>query len=1135
MKKIIIIAVFFAAICVVYTQNILTPPTILKDSDSTYIEKENKTFLLGWNWGSEGRLLDEALYINAYHDLRLDRTDYKNNILLIHAQPDNISGGHNSANLLNSHALHLEPTIIVDSTNDFKPRYGDETGAVFGFNYRNFNYGDTVSSGIDFSRFILNRNTSIGSNGVIVLDSIWDGTILRWLDYPGDSDGRTTTLIDKQENNPQDVSLYHPFNGKQWYLSINLRAIDTVGLSQNLDDTILSLEIPYLMTVYTDSTQKSIDSITSGIVKFDSLPNPYASAKVIEDSLYGNYRGDYLPLDTAIYQPTVFNITGRMLRSAFNTSSSDSSITLSAFARFTGDTVQTGGTYINNPRLQNDNYLNPCSHTEYITKLDVRVRYYGQVGVAIDWIRLETPQTRKLVHGGYDKYIRASLDKMFSILDTHSVNIKLNRFYGSDEMLPNQWFSGRYYNMLLDTLVALELSIKDNPSKRFLYATGMQEFWNGDNIDMYANIAAPYYRYGFESNIDFSIEFLNMSRGYAGKKMFDNTQNNIIDNIRYDSLNSHYDNHLHCSYAKGNSGNTAYAYNEIVDYIKQDGTIHSGTYSDFPIDITTDSEISDFFGVKFQYNTSPLYHSEETMLQFYEDKHILFTKEGFWSNLWINSQKWGYFNYNNSHYIAMLNNYMRRPGTGEEIYKSIFTPIILGTKGIFYWLKTGEIWRNNEHGYPEDFPDNLAIQPRGYSATKTGFDLVLDDSLGGDFLKFTNDPFFGDYGDSTASLQWDYLGIDQSAPRIYLGLKSTRLSIYKANQWITANNDELMNLKLLAWQGKGYTKWQTQDPNFGEAASNFVMDSLIVSDSIKTRKLYQPIDDALGGDYQIVPNDVYETYEETHYDITLLGDKTQDTSMSIENVFYIGVQNRRTDPLIYQQRSDGSWQVDFLSTAELETLCREGGTCPHTGIYHDSIYWQDYIWKQFGCREIVIPFKEKNASDIDYCYQVKEVGADSPNLADAYWMQAPFNHLVDTTIIAGNELRLKLRPGQGKILKVTRQKIPGYVNSGDLSYSNQSKHIVYPTNESEVIATDLSCIQGNVRYHVVYRREEKDTSSTIKKRIYYRRSEEVSAGETDVQWLEPPIMISESMTVNTHLKTDPTQPNDTTILVLCII
>jgi hypothetical protein len=171
-------------------QDVINPPKfeyfIPTNSHYSDINHNTAPYLLGWNWGSLNSAMDQALGINSYHDFPFDvTTDVKENILVI--QPPyldptyKITGGYNANLVLNAHCLHLEPTINIDSTENFKPRFGDKTGAVFGWRYKTV--GDTVPIGDDFSRFILYKNSV--TSPTLVLKDIWKGDILKWLDYDG--------------------------------------------------------------------------------------------------------------------------------------------------------------------------------------------------------------------------------------------------------------------------------------------------------------------------------------------------------------------------------------------------------------------------------------------------------------------------------------------------------------------------------------------------------------------------------------------------------------------------------------------------------------------------------------------------------------------------------------------------------------------------------------------------------------------------------------------------------------------------------------------------------------------------------------------------------------------------------------
>ena len=91
-------------------------------------------FVKGWNWGTPGAHLDSALGINFYHDMPLGygQHDFKY-YMRVAKQMGGVTGGRQCDNIFNAQYIYLEPTLIVDSTENFKGRYGDSTGAVFGF------------------------------------------------------------------------------------------------------------------------------------------------------------------------------------------------------------------------------------------------------------------------------------------------------------------------------------------------------------------------------------------------------------------------------------------------------------------------------------------------------------------------------------------------------------------------------------------------------------------------------------------------------------------------------------------------------------------------------------------------------------------------------------------------------------------------------------------------------------------------------------------------------------------------------------------------------------------------------------------------------------------------------------------
>jgi len=97
------------------------------------------------------------MLMNGYHDFPFVNLDYKNNMLIIQ-QPDNdtlkIVAGHDADVVLNAHCLHLEPTLTVDSTDNFTPKAGDTTGAVFGWYNKSIGINGAIGD-TNFDKLIL--------------------------------------------------------------------------------------------------------------------------------------------------------------------------------------------------------------------------------------------------------------------------------------------------------------------------------------------------------------------------------------------------------------------------------------------------------------------------------------------------------------------------------------------------------------------------------------------------------------------------------------------------------------------------------------------------------------------------------------------------------------------------------------------------------------------------------------------------------------------------------------------------------------------------------------------------------------------------------------------------------------------
>jgi hypothetical protein len=158
MKKyalLLIMLIFSCLAC--YSQNILDPQPLNIDYHNMLVD--SSAFPLLWNWGSIGYPLDEAMEVRYNHNSEADVNNSFDcqNERRISAVSGHIVDGKTKKCLINSQTIVYEPTIAIDSTLNFQIRPGDTLGSVFGFKYRNFTVGDTVSNGENFHRFILSK------------------------------------------------------------------------------------------------------------------------------------------------------------------------------------------------------------------------------------------------------------------------------------------------------------------------------------------------------------------------------------------------------------------------------------------------------------------------------------------------------------------------------------------------------------------------------------------------------------------------------------------------------------------------------------------------------------------------------------------------------------------------------------------------------------------------------------------------------------------------------------------------------------------------------------------------------------------------------------------------------------------
>jgi len=430
--------------------------------------------------------------------------------------------------------------------------------------------------------------------------------------------------------------------------------------------------------------------------------------------------------------------------------------------------------------------------------------------------------------------------------------------------------------------------------------------------------------------------------------------------------------------------------------------------------------------------------------------------------------------------------------TGEEFRLYNFNPIIMGAKGLIYDGAEDMKDRRNpfQWRFTRLFWETDTIQTiYGGNLNNINDQVLLNDAnIGSDYLQeveympFTNGNRI-DYNILEANL-----GVPRN--RIYMGRLSNRLELRRINEWVSSNEETLMNLKLQAWFGKGYKDWYNQHPKYSQQN---IMQNFIKVNTIQTNKV---ISYAINGNnITITPNIVSEFKDSSFYDITLLAHNT-DTTMT--KMFYLGIQNRRTDPLVVLSPEDtlsintnsGEFRsgFNFIPTARFDELV-DGA---------DSNFWRSKWLTRLGTRQIVLPFNYSNLQSptSEHILHVTELrDSSSFNSNWAWWRQEKWKRGIDTIISDSSTIELTLLPGEGKILKV--EILPKIKFSGELPYSAQNKMVVYPTKQQN--QKDFSYKDTSVYYHITYQKYD-----TVQQayNIYYRRSMPTSASHrgTNIIW-----------------------------------
>ena len=1024
--------------------------------DTTVYQRKMTDFVRGWNYGFFGRQLDELMSINA----DLHHWESTNDSFGWDYYGDSINwyirikpfGSSSDVNVCSVHALYYEPAITVDQTEGFTPGPENKNGAIFGFMTKDIKLGSPINN-----RVVTNNTLD---TIIPFLSNVWPKDELRFWNDIEDETHDTIRVVGQdtiydntgyEEGNYGQYDQRSKFNCKEMLLSVNVKSHSPTILI-NLDVPLIKLKLKIF------ARNDTLKTSTTNYIKFDTLPGT-----ILQDiySSMGQNRGKTRNMIPSDYHTREFIITPRMLiTSTTSTSSAELPITLSA------------GFHCwyppNSNPFDTNNYFNPYFKPKdniyhdsaffyewYIDSMDVEVWYSKASGydAEIDWIRLESPGAMEMFRGKHDKYIHKKVWQVQEMFRDQAAthHNKIAGFYSFCEMTKNQWAPARYFTMLMDTLSNSECNKLNYPSQ-IDFATGYKSFFNGNNLDYVSSSAVPFiYRGNCYSPKDSTFGWIIGYGGYYSE--YRDPQNNLTV---YDSIfsteaikNSRYETILH-----SNPERNVFEINDYSIYDKN---------SNDP---------------GFLYPYGKLYANECIIHNsYYNRRSVLFGNKPWIAWQWIHSV-WAKTTDFNGVY-----NDGNTPLTGEELSLLAFQPIAFGAKGQYFWGKTKE--GSLKFSDTTNLAMHIDLQPSESEGFQKKLDTIehscstcLDSILThkqmyGDFIDFTrNLPYdtlyqFANVTD-TNSYNWNLMNIPKN--RVYIGLNSIRTGLARHNQWVKKNSAYLMNLKLICWQGKGFSKFYQQDTSYYDD----IIWRFIDKDFITTR----PLNRMQNG---------YPLYEQGaidsgFYDIMIHKNGTA----SLDDEFTLAVVNRRCDPLIFDSVDNKFY---FISTNEFENLTTDtlGGqkANPITGEMKDTSYWREMYWKKQGSREIRIKMNYFKAN-IDYgttLLRVKEILADdSLNNSWAWWQKDRWNNAIHDTIIKlDQDLVLKMAPGSGRMFKFEVLHTAPF--TGALANSNQTKIIAYPAHQTSNL--DYTGHDTALYYHVVYHKINPISGHYD---TYYRRS-----------------------------------------------
>jgi len=845
----------------------------------------------------------------------------------------------------------------------------------------------------------------------LMIDNVPSGTVILDKSWPQDQFFFTNEAPEDSINRPK---ILDSIQCQTLYISLNLRRFD--DLTNN--DTILKIELPYSKS---DTTSQGIDTILHSIIKLQMIPSQFD----LDTFSLMNGRGIIRKMINCLPYTRSFYIT----RSMIPPDSFNKDITISAYFKCDGTERE-----FTNLRINQGKYC--------IKTLGIRITYLDSTcPLGIDWVRFETPHARVFLQGKFDSIMINNTQKDIDTLTNSNgiYNQQGNRLFryklATDYGAVQNWIGFRYFNKMIGN-ISTSVDGISFPVHYYHYIKPIDR-WFGFCKNIY-NVSAPYCK-----KVLFDAEWGNLWKclyllnGYTGIDSLQNG-NPFPTEQNYCSYETYlYDAHWH------NQSWTQFRRLLPIAYFLQ-----------YPDSIEVYERVLNPWN---NYKRASYQSFWENILYnyFYKDevKNFLYENHNWYAESYIHIMlKDDTVRIGTQQILDTISYFDTRPFTGEEIRLATFTPIILGAKGLAY---------DGFGSYYDKIQiyDDLNISATLKDSIENLPDLqFLESDIGGsDFIRESNEIW-----DLNNRILLDTVSIWLERPRdrIYIGRKSVRLEIRKIHSWIRAIENTLINLRLQSYWAKGYRKWYSQHPTLEYNLTSKFIDT----NGIRTK---HPLSSSYEGTTQ------YNYIDSSFYDITILRDIKNDSNMT--NAIYLGVVNRRTNPLILENDT-----LNFYSTAEFDKFVQEGGKRLNGDSMPPS-YWQNLWWKRLGCRELTIPFNYKYSADTNQyaLLRITELGYNDTNLTKLAWRNSKYYHTIDTVIRQDRSLVVRLLPGEGKILKVEVLP-PGQAVSGNLAHSNQSKIVCHPVLDTAGNMTDT------VRYHLVY--FHKKNGDSTKNAVYYRRS-----------------------------------------------